>query len=93
MRRQDTTSQEHQLGWRGAHHSGHGTWTYPSAEPGRRVRRGTIYLRCACGWRLVNIANTPAQRAQAGERHNEHVREMAGYRARTTNMRRAPTDV
>jgi hypothetical protein len=73
MRRLDTTSEAYQRAWRGTHNiPSYGVWSYP---PGNG-RRGTRYLRCLCGWRLVEIYDTTTQYDQATTLHYRHKIEM-----------------
>lgn len=74
MRRADTTSAEHQRTYRGRHLPADGRSGYSGT--------GARYLRCSCGWRLVNI--TFRQRVAARTAHGEHVRERQAERAQQT---------
>jgi hypothetical protein len=77
MRRQDTTTPEHQRSWRGGHlPAGSGAWRYPEVLPTGRVCRGDEYLACRCGWRLVEVARNERSRAAAWRRHREHAAEV-----------------
>jgi len=92
MHRQDTTSLQYQLQWKGTHRSGNGCWTYPRIESGRMVK-GTTYLACNCGWRLVHIGATPTAQRHAGEQYNQHICEITDHRANIVKMRRRTSDV
>lgn len=74
MRHDDTTTTEYQRTFRGRHKMpSHGVWSYPSVISGRGVA-GTRYLRCPCGWRLVDVHRHEMTKAR--EQHREHFVEM-----------------
>lgn len=79
MHRHDTTSEDYQRSWRGQHQPSNGVWSYPIGDG----RRGTRYLRCGCGWRLVGIYDKPggAQMRKATGLFAEHRRQMAAVDA------------
>jgi hypothetical protein len=81
MRRADSTSREYQLAWRGTHNiPGDGLYEYP--DPKRATRKhGSRYLRCNCGWKLIEIARTRSEREKAGRLHAEHVADIQAARA------------
>lgn len=76
MRRADTTDEAYQVAWRGTHNlPADGLWEYP--DPRRKERKkGSRYLRCNCGWRLIEIAKSQAARGEAHYLHAEHVRHI-----------------
>jgi hypothetical protein len=74
MRRDDTTTVEYQRSFRGQHSAGHGVYSYPRL--GRKVIPGTDYLRCACGWRVVEVRRTAGGRLAARRLHVAHQDEM-----------------
>lgn len=80
MRRDDTTTEEYQRSFRGRHRvPGTGVWSYPStrADAGR-FSAGTRYLRCPCGWRLVEVSRRQMDDAKAEwVRHVDEVRRYA----------------
>lgn len=79
MRRDDSTSVEYQRTFRGRHTTGHGVHSYPRLEDGK-VIRGTDYLRCACGWRLVGVRPTAGGRQAAARLHLAHQDEITAAR-------------
>lgn len=65
MKRADTTSADHQQNYRGRHRvPGTGVWSYPTTVNGKTAA-GTRYLRCPCGWRLIEITRRQMDAAHA----------------------------
>lgn len=70
MKRLDTTDEQYQRSYRGKHRiPGNGVWSYPTTTG--RGTSGTRFLRCPCGWRLVEIKRSEHDKASAAFR--EHV--------------------
>lgn len=78
LERRDSTAEEVERAHRGRHFASTGTCSYPAGDG----RRGTRYMRCTCGWRIVGIYDLPKgaelQRAQA--QFSDHVESMSSNR-------------
>lgn len=77
MRRDDTTTEEYQRAWRGRHMMSMGNWAYPHKMPSGRIRHRRHYIRCSCGWRLVNVPPVGSKgMGKAARLYAEHFQEV-----------------
>lgn len=77
MAREDTTKEDYQRAWRGRHMISIGNWAYPQIV-GKRVYKRRHYLRCSCGWRLVNVPPIgSAGMKKAYQLHHQHALAMS----------------
>lgn len=80
MRRADTTTSEYQLTFRGSHMVSTGLYAYPRRLPSGRVRHQRIYIRCNCGWKLVDVPRSGKTREKADQLLREHLAEIRELR-------------
>jgi hypothetical protein len=73
MQRRDLTSSDYLKSYQCPHYMSEDEWL-ESPVPVGAIDYGMIYVKCSCGWRLVDILNTDEQFDKAVRRFQRHAK-------------------